>query len=194
LLPISCNFKPRVLLDLARLQGDLGDVKAGIFFCLNGNQLGCIESLGHGPQGVGQGSLDRARLCQPKTFSGAEIVNRHEVPALLANHGLKKRRVDLFYTSPMFTDWLRKGIQRFRKIALLAQENGVRRHAFALFGTGGASAWKEPGKGRPGAGDELDDECSATKSAANSDGVAFITLGSASEKPVASGWLSGVHK
>jgi hypothetical protein len=40
----------------------------------------------------------------------------------------------------VFTDRLRKGIQRLRKNALLAQEDGVRRHAFALFGTVGASA------------------------------------------------------
>jgi hypothetical protein len=112
----------------------------------------------------------------------------------LANHGVENRRSDLFYASPVFTDRLRKGIQRFRKIALAAQENGVRRHAFALLGNVGVSGWKEPGKGRPGAAEVLDDECSATKSAENSDCVAFITLGSASEKPVASGWLSGGHK
>jgi hypothetical protein len=140
LLPISGNFKPCVLLDLARLQGDLGHVKARIFPGLNGNQLGGIESSGHGPQGAGQRSLDCTFFCQSKTFSGAEVVNRHEVPTLLANHGLEDRSSDFFYPRPVFTDRLRKGIQRLRKNALLAQEDGVRRHAFALFGTVGASA------------------------------------------------------
>jgi hypothetical protein len=39
--------------------------------------------------------------------------------------------------------------------------------------------------------DGPDDECSATKSAAKPEGCVFIASGSASEKPVASGWLSG---
>jgi len=146
LLPISRNFKPRVLLDLARLQGDLGYVKAGIFPGLNGNQFGGIKPPGHRPQGARQRLLDCIFFCPRKTFSGAGVVNRHEVPTLLANHGFEDRRGDLFDTRPVFTQLLRKWVQRRGESALAAQENGVRLHDFALLGASGTSGWKDPGR------------------------------------------------
>ena len=57
-MPISRNFQPGVLLDLARLQGDVGDVKARIFSDSNGNQLGGVESRFHALEGTCQCSLE----------------------------------------------------------------------------------------------------------------------------------------
>ena len=145
-MPFSRNFQPRVLLDLARLQGDAGDVKARILPGLNVNQLGGIESPLHTVQGSGQRALRRIFLRPPQAFSLAWAVHQHEVPALLANHGVENRCRDLFYARPVFADRLRQGIERFRKNALFAQENGMRFHARALFATLGVSGRKEPGK------------------------------------------------
>ena len=52
-MPFICNFQPCVLLDLARLQCDVGGVQAGESAGLNVNQLGGVESSSH--------SLQRAR-------------------------------------------------------------------------------------------------------------------------------------
>jgi hypothetical protein len=90
--------------------------------------------------------LRRTFLRQPQAFSGAGTVHPQEVPALLANHCVENRRRDLFYARPVFASRLREGIQRFRKNALFAQENGMRFHARALFATLGVSGRKEPGK------------------------------------------------
>lgn len=146
LMPVSGNFQPGVLLDLARLQGDAGDVKARIFLGLNVHQLGGIESPPHSVQGTDQRSLGRPFLRQPQASSLAGAVHPQEVPALLANHGVENRCRDLFYARPVFADRLRQGIERFRKNALFAQENGMRFHARALFATLGVSGRKEPGK------------------------------------------------
>jgi hypothetical protein len=122
------------------------------------------------------------------------VIDRHKVPALLADHGVEDRRSDLFYTRPVFANRLRKGIKRFRKNALPAQENGVRPQACALFETVGGCRWMELAAEAAGAGEELGDECSATKSAENRGGLVLVVPGSGPEKPVASGWLSGGHK
>jgi hypothetical protein len=51
LLRFSWKFKPGEVLNLARLQGDARGVKAKIFFGLNGDQLGAVESLRYAIQG-----------------------------------------------------------------------------------------------------------------------------------------------
>jgi hypothetical protein len=111
----------------------------------------------------------------------------------LANHSVENRRSDLFHHGPAIADRLPERIQAIGKDAIVAQEDGVWLHACALFDTLGTSARKEPGKwsvdtATPGA------ECSVTKSAVKLDGFPVFVSDSASEKPVASGWLSGAQK
>jgi len=49
-MPFFGNFQPRVLLDLAGLQSDVGGVQAGKSVGLNVNQLGGVEPSRHPPQ------------------------------------------------------------------------------------------------------------------------------------------------
>jgi hypothetical protein len=64
-------------------------------------------------------------------------------------------------------------------------------HARALFDTAGGCELMESGKGFGGATVAPEAECSARKSLAKFDQAALIAFGSAAEKPVASGWVSG---
>ncbi len=193
-MPVFRNFQPRVLLDRAGLQCEVGGVEAENLFGPNGNQLGGVESPRHSPQGTRQRSPGRILFRQPKASSRAGAGHPLEVPAHLANHRVENRRRDLFHKRPVFANRLREGIQTIRQDAVRAQENGVRLQACALLGTMAARGRREPGTGPAGAMDVPDDECSATKSSVKLDGFALVASGSATEKPVASGWLSGWHR
>jgi hypothetical protein len=115
------------------------------------------------------------------------------MPSLLANHRVENRRGNLFHESPAIADRLPERIQAIGQDAIAAQENRMWPHACALFDTLRISARKEPGKWSVDAV-APDDECSATKSTVKLDRFALFVSDSASETPVASGWLSGAHK
>ncbi len=137
-MPVFRNFQPRVLLDRAGLQCEVGGVEAENLFGPNGNQLGGVESPRHSPQGTRQRSPGRILFRQPKASSRAGAGHPLEVPAHLANHRIENRRCDLFHKSPVFSNRLPERIQAIRQDALLAQENGMRLHACALLDTVGA--------------------------------------------------------
>ena len=67
-------------------------------------------------------------------------------------------------------------------------------HDCTLLDVAGACGPMEPTKGLSGARAAQEGECSAIKSSAKLNGFAWIASGSPTEKPVASGWLSGSHK
>ena len=69
-----------------------------------------------------------------------------EMPARLTYHGVENRRRDFFQKVPVFAAGLTERIQTVRKDTPLAQENGMRFQACALFDIAGASGRKEPGK------------------------------------------------
>ncbi len=100
LMPISGNFEPRVLLDLARLHRNAGNVEAQNFLALNINQFGRVESPCHSIQSAHQGTLGRAFLIEPVTFSAAGPIHPLEVPSLLANHRIENWCRDFCHESP----------------------------------------------------------------------------------------------
>jgi len=134
-----------------------------------------------------------ARLIAPSSVVPRPIREQAR-PAHPPNHSIENRRCDLFHKRPLLSDWRREGIETFGKAAAGAQKNGVRLHGWALLNTAGASVLLEPVIFSVGATAAPDDECSAMESSSEYDGFALIASGSAPEKPVASGWLSGWTK
>lgn len=122
-MPVLCNLQPCKLLDLARLHGYTGKVKAQYFFALNVNQLCGIESSRHSIQSAHQGTLGRVFLIEPVAFSAAGPVHPLEVPSLLANHRIENRRGNLFHQCPAFPDRLPERIQTIGQDAIVAQED-----------------------------------------------------------------------
>ena len=142
-----------------------------------------------------QGSAGRILLRGPKASSDTGAIDPHKMPSRLTNDGIEDRCRDLLNHRPVIANRLLKRLQMIRKNAILAQENGMRPHAWTLFDvagvrelTGMAVCFAEGSTGVSG-------ECSSKKSSANIAGSSLDRSGliepaPVSEVPVASGTLA----
>jgi hypothetical protein len=109
-MPIRGNLKRSKLLDLARLQGDGGYVKARISPGLNGNKLSSVILPRYAFECACQCALRRISLLHSKALPAKGAKHTKEVPAHAANHGVKNRRRDLRDKRPVFANRIANGI------------------------------------------------------------------------------------
>ena len=100
------NVQRGVSLNLEGLYGDIRDVESRVLCDLNRIKLRGVESLRYSFERMGQGSAGRRFFRQPKASSGTGLLQPHEMPASLADHGVENERRDLFNNRPIFADGL----------------------------------------------------------------------------------------
>lgn len=182
-----------LLLNLAWLQRDRCHMEAWIIGYLHRIEFRCIEPPCDSIERMGQ-------CASRRTFTGAAkasdtgILNPHEVPSGLANHGIEDRSREILDKHPVRADRLLERVQAIRQFTSLAQIDGVQPHACALLDAAGTRTGRKPGSLASGA-----IFCSAkpdglVDSTVARSGVAFACPDSSPEKPVASGWLVGRYK
>jgi len=95
-----------VPLNLERLYSDIRDLKSRVLCDLKKIKLCGIELLRYSFERARQGSADRSFFRQPNAPSGTGILQPHEMPASLADHGVENERRNLFNNGPICADGL----------------------------------------------------------------------------------------
>lgn len=141
-------------------------------------------------QSTGCGTLART----PKASADTGVLNPHEVPSGLANHGIEDRRIEIFYQCPVSAYGLQDWVQAIRQFTSLAQIDGVQPHTCALLDATGTGTGRKPGSLASGAISGVAKAGCRGDSSVSRSGVEFACPDSSPEKPVASGWLTGRYR
>ena len=128
------DLKQSLLLDLAGLQCDFGDVKAEILPHFNSVKLCAVESPQDSFQRAHRSSMGRLFVRRSHASSATGALDPHEVPTRLADHGIENRCGDLSYKVPVVAYRFHHRLQTTRQDAPAAQKNRMYFHACALLG------------------------------------------------------------
>lgn len=139
-----------ILLNLTGLQCDPCNVEACNLRGLNVYKLSGVETPRDPLQRARQSICSGGFLRMPQASSRAGAVAPGEVPAPLTNHRIEVRRCDLIGKRPVFAAGLPQWIHAIRKDTLVAQEDGMQLHTWALLDTVGGGL-VEPATGLAGA-------------------------------------------
>lgn len=185
------KLRRRVLLNLARMQCDVRDAKAGILRYLNDIKLRGVEFMWNRTQSARQSAMGRVFRCQAKPSSGARSRHPYGVPAGLANHRVEDLRRDQLHKRPVFAEGFPDRIHAVRQYAPVAQKNGMPLHGRAFLEVSGTRESVVSAGLEAGIAGITAIVCSAEESPVNADGLSSVASGSAPEYPVASGKLAG---
>jgi hypothetical protein len=121
------------LLDLSSLHGYFCDAEAWIIFDSKRIKFSRVESPGDSIESMGYGVESGTLLRRSEASSGTRALHPNEMPTRAPNHRIKYGRLDLFKLRPILTERRSHGIYAIRQGAIVTKENGMQRHALALF-------------------------------------------------------------
>jgi hypothetical protein len=176
-----------LLLNLAWLQRDRCHMEAWIFGYLHRIKFCCIEPPRDSIERVGECASRRTFTGAAKASADARILNPHEVPSGLANHGIEDWSRDILDMHPVCVHRFLKRVETVRQFTSLAQIDGVQSHACTLLEAAGTSTGRKPESLANGAlSGSANGDCRGGL-AAPSCGVKLASPDSSPENPVASG-------